>query len=268
VNPDYNDKLCEVDLDRIRFNPYQPRSFFSQDELRELAASIQSIGMVHPPTVRESNQGQYELISGERRIRAAKLAGLKKLQVLVRSSSYSHSAQAALIENIQRVDLNPIEIAKGLRQLMQEFKMSQEDVAQKIGKKRSTVANYLRLLSLPIDIQESVINEQITMGHAKAILSVNDSEMQSRLHKQVLKEGLTVREAEKAVLKHVSKSEKAMPEVKSNIYLEHIAEQLQQKLGTKVSIHGGNAKGYIQIDYYHLDDLDRLLDLFEISMEK
>lgn len=256
--------LKEVSAELIRVNPFQPRRFFSPDELEELALSIKAVGLIHPPVVRPCEDGvSFELISGERRFRAAQLAGMKRIPVLVRESSYAVSAQAALIENIQRVDLNPMEVSKALHGLMEQFGFHQDELALRIGKKRSTVANYLRLLSLPKNIQDSVSTEMISMGHAKAILSLEGFEKQNLLHELILRDDLTVREAEEASLRISQKAKKqVLVYANRDFYLEQIAERLQQKLGTKVSIQGKGKKGRIYIDYYGLDDLDRLIAFF------
>lgn len=256
-------EIKEISIEQIEVNPFQPRRHFAREELEELAASIQIVGLIHPPLVRPKEQSdKYELISGERRYRAAQLAGLQKIHVIVRSSSNSHSAQAALIENIQRVDLNPIEIAKALKSLIEQFGFQQDELATRIGKKRSTVANYLRLLALPKNIQDSVSAETITMGHAKAILSLDGFEKQSRLFELILRDDLTVREAEETALRINEKAKRqTLVYVNRDFYLEEIASRLQEKLGTKVMIQGKGKKGRISIDYYSLDDLDRLLSL-------
>jgi ParB family transcriptional regulator, chromosome partitioning protein len=261
------EEVREVDLSKININPYQPRRSFEQEELEGLAQSIRSVGLLHPPLVRPLADGeQYEIISGERRFRAAQLAGLKKIPVLVRHTTYCLSAQAALIENIQRVDLNPLEIAKALRRLMEEFGFNQDRLAQQVGKKRSTVANYLRLLSLPESIQDSVSKGVITMGHAKAILSLEGFEKQHLLHELILRDNLTVREAEEAALRISEKAKKQnLTYTTRNFYLEQLAEKMQHKLGTKVTIQGKGKGGRIYIDYYNLDDLDRLLNLFGLQ---
>lgn len=263
------DELREIDIGEIEVNPYQPRRFFDQAELQELAQSILAVGLIHPPTVRPRSQGGYELISGERRFRASQLAGLAKIPVLVRSSSSnSISAQAALIENIQRVDLNPIEIAKSLRSMIEEFGFNQEDLARRIGKNRSTVANYLRLLALPENIQDSIKSERITMGHAKAILSLDEVEKQNLLHELVMRDSLTVRETESAALRIAEKAKRnALVYATRDFYLEQLAEKLQRRLGTKVLIQGKGKRGRISIDYYNFDDLDRLLQLLGMQQE-
>jgi len=182
------EEIREVDVEKITINPFQPRRHFSPTELEELAESIKAVGLIHPPVVRPAGD-LYEIISGERRYRACKLMGLLTIPVVVRAASNTISAQASLIENIQRVDLNPIEIAKALRSLVEQFGFNQDDLALRIGKKRSTVANYLRLLALPKGIQDSVSSDVITMGHAKAILSLEGFEKQNLLHELILRDG-------------------------------------------------------------------------------
>lgn len=258
-----NGMIKEVPLALVMVNPYQPRRYFAQEELEELALSIKAVGLIHPPVVRLREDGEtYELVSGERRLRATQLAGMEKITVLVRNSSHAISAQAALIENIQRVDLNPIEIAKALRSLIEQFGFLQEELAARVGKKRSTVSNYLRLLGLPKRIQDSVSSGEMTMGHAKAILSLEGFEKQNLLFELILRDGLTVREAEEASLRIAEKAKKqTLVYAERNFYLEQIAQRIQDKLGTKVTVQGKGKRGRITIDYYSLDDLDRLLDM-------
>jgi ParB family transcriptional regulator, chromosome partitioning protein len=258
------EELKEVDLQLIVVNPYQPRRHFAQEELEELSQSIKTVGLIHPPVARAKSDGTFELVSGERRFRACQLAGFKTMSLLVRNSSHSISAQAALIENIQRVDLNPLEVAKALRSLIEEFGLDHEQLASQIGKNRSTVVNYLRLLSLPKSIQDGLSAGMTTMGHAKAILSLEGFEKQNLLYEIILRDDLSVREAEEAALRISQKAKRQnLAYVSRNFYLEQLAERLQQSLGTKVSIQGKGKKGKITIDYYNLDDLDRLIALFE-----
>jgi ParB family chromosome partitioning protein len=261
------DDLREVLLSQIQINPYQPRREFKKEELQELADSIKAVGIIHPPLVRMLGDSEkYELIAGERRFRASQIACLKSIPVLVRKTSYAQSAQAALIENIQRIDLNPLEIAKALKQLMDDFNFSQERLSQQIGKKRSTVANYLRLLTLPMTIQTSIWQGAISMGHAKAILALESEDKQKLLHDLILRDTLNVREAEQAAARINQKAKKQqLSYVTRDFYLEQLAEKIQQNLGTKVVIQGKGKKGRISIDYYNLDDLDRLLDIFGIK---
>lgn len=260
--------VVEVALCDIHANPYQPRFEFSEENIKELADSIRAIGLLQPPLVRQIGD-RYELIAGERRFRACELAGLKKIPVFVKNSDGEHSAEAALIENIQRVDLNPIEVARALRSLIDQFGFNQEELALRIGKKRSTVANYLRLLSLSSTIQESVQTGQISMGHAKALLSLPELEKRTVLHQKIIREGLTVRETEQTVKKmegNLRKQNKSR--CPGNLFLEEIARNLEKKLGTKVSIQPKDKQGHrgqIIIDYYNLDDLDDLMDILSLT---
>ncbi len=260
--------MIEIELSQITINPFQPRKHFSKEELEELAQSIRSIGLIQPPTVvpLPEKEGFFELISGERRFRAAEIAGLKKIPVIVSSQDRHYSAEAALVENIQRVDLNPLEIARALRRMIIEFDYQQDELADKVGKKRSTIANYLRLLSLPKEIQDSLATGRISMGHAKAILSLEGFDRQLVLHEQVIANELSVRETEEAA-QSIDKLPKRRLGVVStgDCYLEELVGKIQQRFGTKVSIQGSGKKGKISIDYYSLDDLDRILDLLGVG---
>lgn len=261
-------RLAEIDVDSIKANPYQPRTQFSQEELEELAFSIREFGLIHPPVVRLSENGGYELISGERRYQASKLAGLRKIPVLIRSSTHTVSAQLALIENIQRVDLNPLEVAKALKALVEEFGFSQEDLAQRIGKKRSTVANYLRLLALPKGIQDGLAGNMITMGHAKAILSLDTADQQTLLFELILRDSLSVRQAEESAKRLTEKAKKkTLVYANRDFFLEQLSEKIQERLGTKVFIQGKGRRGRIHIDYYSLDDLDRVLAILGLEAQ-
>ena len=259
-----DDELRLVSLSQIVMNPYQPRREFNHEELQELADSIQAVGILHPPLVRPiSGSNNYELISGERRIRAAKLASLDPIPVYIRKTDHGVSAQAALIENVQRVDLNPLEIAFALKKLIEEFGLTQEDLAHRIGKKRSTIANYLRLLSLPHFIQLSIKKGLLSMGHAKAILSLIEEEKQILLHEMIQRDSLSVREAEQTAKRISEKAQrKQLNFVHRDFHLEQMAEKIQEKLGTKVLIQSKGKKGRISIDYYSFEDLERLLTLF------
>ncbi len=262
-------KLLEIEIERITVNPYQPRREFKQAELEELAQSICTVGLLHPPLVRYLPESDsYELISGERRFRASQLAGKTTIPVFIRLSTPITSAYAALIENVQRVDLNPLEIAKALKKLIQDFGFSQEQLAHKIGKKRSTLANYLRLLSLPDSIQQSLNAALITMGHAKAILALENAEKQLLLHELILRDDLSVREAEKAAVRIGEKSKKnQLTYVTRDFYVEQLSEKIQQQIGTKTVIHNNGKKGHISLYYYNFDDLDRLLNILGVSQD-
>lgn len=268
--PKLSTEALEVDISKISVNPFQPRKQFSDQELQELSESIRAVGLIHPPVVRKCpGEDRYELIAGERRLRACQRLGWDQILVVVRASTVCQSAQAALIENVQRIDLNPLEIAESLKSLLSEFGFSQEQLAERVGKKRSTVANYLRLLSLPESIQQSLRNSAISMGHAKVLLSVNSSEKQQLLHELVLRDGLTVRELEKRVKKATPTRKRNAPQhPPRDVYLEQLEEVVTQTLGTKVSIQSAakeKQKGSIAIDYYSLDDLERILALLGVD---
>ncbi len=255
--------FIEVDIDQIRESPFQPRTTFSEEELEELALSIKSSGVIQPPVVRKITRGDeilyYELIAGERRIRASKKAGLTKIKVIVREASEQEAAKATLIENLQRVDLDPIEMSRAFARLIEIFQMTQEQVASKVGKKRSTVANYLRLLTLPSPIQQAITSGKITMGHAKAILSLSDEKMQQMLHDLILEHNLSVRAAEK-------ESRKVVGTKRKNPHLEELETRLSEALGTKVTLTPNSKEaGTVTIHYYHSADLDRLLACLRIN---
>ena len=268
VATETKEELREVGIGSIEASPYQPRSRFAEEELRELSESIRSVGLIHPPVVRESDRpGIYELIAGERRFRASKMAGLTRIPVMVVRRSDRRTAQASLIENLQRVDLSPVEIAQALRNLIDQFGFTQDELATRIGKRRSTLSNYLRTLTLPKEIQESLTSRDLTMAHAKVILTVEDLELRMALHERIIDEQLTVREAEQLLQQWVEKAEierkKQRPKTNDDIHLKSVSESLQEQLGTKVTIRGTGKKGSIQLDYHSLEDLNRLFDLIK-----
>lgn len=255
----YRDRVGEelkvVPCDCIAVNPFQPRKQFCEEEIESLACSIRALGVIHPPVVRPISDERYELISGERRWRAAQKAGLTEIPVLVRPHSDEDSAQAALVENVQRVDLNPIEVARSLADLAHRFGLTQEQLADRIGKKRSTVANYLRLLTLPAEIRDSVASGEISMGHAKAILSQEGLEKQLHLFRRIVQGKLSVREAEGATV-GVSRG----GEAESQLYLRDLEERLRRSLGMKVAVRSrGRNGGVVAIEYSDLDGLDQVL---------
>lgn len=250
------EKIQEIDIHLIDENPHQPRRYFASQDLEELAASIVEIGLIHPPVVRKVGK-KFELVAGERRLRALKLLGKKTISVVVREMSDPDSAHSALIENIQRVDLNVMEVAFALKELMTRLSLTQELLADKVGKKRSTVANYLRLLQLPEDIKTLLRNETLTMGHAKAVFSLPSS-FQHKLCEAIIKENLSVREAETRARKFIKTKEKKSPQ---DVHLAEIKSSLERQFGTKVEITGSK----IILDYYGWDDLDRMLELLGVK---
>lgn len=264
------DQIIEVPVEKIRVSPFQPRRVFADQQIDELASSIEEVGIIQPPVARYlPEEDVYELISGERRMRAAQKAGMRFIPIILRENDTQHSAEAALVENIQRVDLNPIEVAEALRALSQKFGLNQDELAHRVGKKRSTVANYLRLLSLPEEIQESLGRGEITTGHAKAILSLETKKEQLKLHKEILKKGLTVRQTERTSSKSSKKEggTSSSRKAQNDIHLTEIEKKIEETLGTKVSIQGSAAKGKVVIDYYSLADLEKILQAIGTPQE-
>lgn len=256
----------EIDVDKLLPNPHQPRTEFDKDALQELADSIKEHGVIQPVLAEKAEGGNYYIIAGERRTRAAKLAGLKKIPVRIQSFSEEKKLEVALIENIQREDLNALEEAIAYRKLMDMCGITQEEVARRVGKNRSTVTNALRLLKLPEDMQTSLANDEITAGHARALLSVTNPADQRILFARILGQDLSVRETERQAAElngggkaTVKKSNK--PAVKKDPDISSLEERFIEALGTKVQLKGSLEKGVLQIDYFSRDDLDRIFQL-------
>ena len=265
ANTDEGTKLF-VDIEKLIPNPHQPRTEFKQEALEELADSIKEHGVFNPPIVEEVGDGNYYIIAGERRTRAAKIAGLKQIPVLIEKYSEQQKLEIAIIENIQREDLSPLEEAKAYHNLMELANLNQEDVAKRVGKNRSTVANALRLLKLPEDMQKALLDGTLSAGHARAILSVVSQSDQRILFAKIIGGGISVREAEtlatemnigKKELK-VKKSAKTVARDPDYAFLE---QQMIEKLSTKVSLSGNFDKGTLTIEYFSRDDLDRIFDI-------
>ena len=249
--------IHEIELDKIIPNEYQPRKHFDDEKLKELAASIKEQGIIQPVIVHRSGSG-YQLIAGERRWRASRLAGLKTIPALVKEATKRELIEMSLIENIQREDLNPIEAAEAYKRLQDEFKLTQEDLARRVGKERSTVTNFLRILGLPKEVKLELATGALSMGHAKALLSLERVRDQLQAATTIIKKGLSVREAEAfaAKMKNPAKEKKARP----NLELKAVEEKLRKSLGTKVSITAKAKGGHIVIEYYSADELDRILE--------
>ncbi|GAB4231528.1 MAG: ParB/RepB/Spo0J family partition protein [Chlamydiales bacterium] len=258
-------KFAYVKLNSIRVNPYQPRRVFEQEALEELASSIKEIGLIQPLVVRSIGSDLYELIAGERRFRACQIVQLETVPILIKHTDTSKAAEASLVENIQRVDLNAIEIGRALRRLMVDFSLTQEEIASRVGMKRSSVANYLRLLSLPIEAQEALIKGSITMGHAKVLLSIEHGHLQHTLLNECIHKQWSVRQIEKEAKKCQHKGAMTRTTKTPDIHIERFSETLQNKLGTKVTMKGSPEKGRITIEYFSLEDLDRLSEIFGIN---
>ncbi|NKB81047.1 MAG: ParB/RepB/Spo0J family partition protein [Nitrospirales bacterium] len=252
--------IQDIPLAQILPNPHQPRKHFSGPALAELAESVEQSGVLQPILVRLTGDGKYELIAGERRLRAAKLAKLHSIPALVKNSSDEQSMLLSLVENIQRQDLNPIEEAKTYLRLMKEFGLTQEHVAVRVGKERSSVANLTRLMSLPKTIQSLVESEQISLGHAKVLLGVKDVQTQEMIAQKIVTQTLSVRQAEDLAARHNSPREisKKNQPVQRALELE---TQLRQILGTRVTITRGKRGGKIAISYFSQDDLTRIAEV-------
>lgn len=257
--------MLECDVDRIVPNPYQPRRDFPENEMAELADSVKVQGILQPLLVRESASGGYELIAGERRLRAAKMAGLFKVPIIVKNIGDNELLELSIVENIQRQNLNPMEEAEAYLRLLNDFKMTQEKIARQVGKSRSAVANFLRLNQLPDDIKSSIKDGLISMGHARALLGAETSALQRQAWKIVILRGLSVRETEALVQRLNSEKQRVKkPEQRpKDVYFLNIEEDLARHFGTKVLIKRRGQKGKVEIEFYSNDDLDRLLGLFK-----
>ncbi|MGE5314602.1 MAG: ParB/RepB/Spo0J family partition protein [Acidobacteriota bacterium] len=265
--------IATIEIAKIRPNPYQPRLDFLPQALDELKRSIQEKGIIQPVTVRRTGTGMFELISGERRVRASQELGLQTIPAYIISvTSDAEMLELGLIENLQRDDLNPIEIALSFKRLIEECIIKAEDVAQKVGKDRSTVVNFLRLLRLPDKIQQSVRDNKITMGHARALLAAGDEKTQIKLHKKILEEGWSVRKIEQAVKGTNGKAGSSAsssgasqaPAARGSAEFQPIESRLRQRFGTKVMVRkNANGGGEVVLEYYNADDLDRIIELLE-----
>ena len=253
----------KVRLSQVEPNREQPRKNFDKDALEELAESIKIHGLIQPIIV-QKKEDYYEIIAGERRWRAAKIAGLKELPVVIKEYTPQEVMEIALIENIQRKDLNPIEEAIAYKSLINEYNLKQDELAKKMSKSRAAIANSMRLLKLAEDVQEMIINQELSMGHARALLAIEHEELQIDTAKTVIEKGLSVRETEKLV-KNILKPKQIrmeIPPVDKAVY-DQIQDRLKEVMGTKVSINPKkNGKGKIEIEYYSSEELERLIELF------
>ncbi len=254
-----NDEVIKIPVENILPNPNQPRYYFDEVNLKDLSDSIKEHGVIQPIIVTKVGENKFELIAGERRLQASKLAGMKDIPAIVRIATNQQKLELALIENIQRHDLNAIEEGKAYKKLQNEFKLSQDEIAKRTGKNRSTVANIMRLLDLPIEIQRGIIEEKITPGHARAILSLDNQEKQRALYTLILKNDLTVRAAENKVREvtvhtHTRKVSKSI-----DPRIQEMEDKAQQKLGTKVRINKNGSRGKILIDFFSDEEFDKIV---------
>lgn len=261
--------LSMINVADIRINPNQPRKTYDKEKLDELAESIRAHGMIEPVIVRPVDGGTFELVAGERRFRAAVQAGLRAIPAVARVLDDRQALEVALVENLQREDIKPLECAEAYRQLMEDFGLTQEEIAQRVGKSRSAVANTLRLLNLPSEIQESLAAGDITEGHARALLSISDPDRRLEVWRRILDEGLSVRQAESASRLPRAKAGVSGPGVSRATRHRHadpnladVEDKLRRYLGTKVSITRCDThRGVIEIEFYDDEDLMRILDL-------
>lgn len=271
-----NNPLLELPILDIERSPYQPRREFKEEELRELAESLKNNGLIQPPSVRKLPSGKYELIAGERRLRAAQFAGWKKIQVIVKDVDEETAAIMTTTENIQREDLNPIEEAASYKILQDKFSLTQAEVAERVGKGRATVANATRLLELPDEVKALVSNRLLSVGHAKVLLSVEGEKERTLLARDCVNEQLTVRQLEKKVLKihqPVVVPPRGTPDL-PEAYVRHLTERMKKHLGCAVRLspgvthpNGRHTKGVLEIDFLANDDLDRIISMLGVSVE-
>ncbi len=257
-----DDQVIEVKIEDIRPNPYQPRKEFDPKALEELKQSVEEHGIIQPLIARKSIKG-YELVAGERRLRAAKLAQLKTVPVVVKDFTDDQLMEIGLIENLQRENLNAIEEAQAYEKLMKRFSLTQEELAKRVGKSRPHVANFIRLLQLPAEVQKLVSEGKLSMGHARALLAVDEEQLKRKLAKKVIEEDLSVRQLEELVQKlpkNVSR-ETIRKKAGKNPLIKQTEDQLRSYFGTSVHVRHGNKKGKIEIEYYSDEDLQRIIEL-------
>ena len=256
--------IAEIDINLIETNPFQPRTEFDETALKELAQSIKEQGVVQPVTVRKLGYNKYQLISGERRLRASKMAGLAKIPVFIRVANDEQMLELALIENIHRENLNAIEVAISYQRLIDECNMTQEEVSDKVGKSRSAVANFLRLLKLPVEVQIAIRDGHITMGHARALINITDKEQQLKLLQQIIEGEMNVRQTEELAEK--AKNPEAKERKQTNFIPEHFKSKiktLSQTLNTKVKVtRNVIGQGSVVIDFKDEAEFDRIMELF------
>ena len=269
--PSSGPSMSEIFIQEIEVNPFQPRTHFDEQALKELADSIKIHGIIQPITVRKLSKNKYQLISGERRFQASKIAGLKSLPAYVREADDQQMLEMALIENIQRQDLNAIEVALSYQRLISECNLKQEELGDRVGKNRSTITNYLRLLKLPPDIQIAVRDNKISMGHARAIINIENVDAQLSLYKKILKDDLSVRQVEAMVRQLLQASTTKQTKSGDTRSLDSVHRELnnlQSKLsshfGTKVQIKSDGKKGDLTIPFYSIEDLNRILDILKV----
>lgn len=256
--------INDIDINQISPNPDQPRTTFDQDALDELATSIKELGIIQPLSLRKIGTDSYQIIAGERRYRAAKLAGLTSVPAYIRTASESELTEMALIENIQREDLNAIEIALTFKKLIDQYNLTQERLSERIGKKRATIANFLRLLRLPAEVQLGLRDRKVDMGHARALLSVEEPTLQLKLYDRIIKEGLSVRKVEELAKKMGEEESKQTVKVEQSYDFDLLKANFSSKFKTPVSFSCDNSgKGKISFSFKNEGELERLITIFD-----
>ena len=252
--------IIDLPLENITNNPFQPRTHFNEETLKELSVSIKELGVIQPITVRKIKGNQYELVSGERRLRASKLAGLDRIPSYVRLANDQESLEMALVENIQRQDLDPIEIGLSYQRLIDEIKLTQDQLSERVGKKRSTIANYMRLLKLDPIIQTGIRDQFITMGHGRALVNIEDSKLQLDLYKQIVKKGLSVRAIE-TLVKSFRNTKTSYTNSYLSPFIKQAAEELEIIFDTSVSVTSNNqGKGVLKITFESQEKLQHIIN--------
>ena len=265
-NTDNKNSTLSISINKIKSDKDQPRKSFDSEKIAELTESIKTHGIIQPLILRKIDNDQYIIVAGERRWRAAKIAGLKEVPAIIMDLTESEILEISLIENIQRQDLNPIEEAIAYKKLIDDFKMTHEELSKRIGKSRTSITNTMRLINLDDRVQQYIIEGVISEGHGRALLGIKDFEIQYELAQQVIDEKLSVRELEKIIRRIIEPNNRNSSSSKQelNPYYKEIKNQLQSYFGTKVNISNKNNKGKIEIEYYSEDDLQRILDIINI----
>ena len=252
--------IIDLPIEKISNNPFQPRTHFNEESIKELSTSIKQLGVIQPVTVRKIKGNKYQLVSGERRLRASKLAGLNTIPSYVRLADDKESLEMALVENIQRQDLDPIEIGLSYERLINEIKLTQDQLSERVGKKRSTIANYMRLLKLDPIIQTGIRDKFITMGHGRALVNINDSKLQIELYKKIVKKGLSVRGIE-SLVKNLRDNKTKSTDNYLSPFINQAAEELKTILGTSVSVSSNKqGKGILKINFDSQEELQNILN--------
>ena len=252
--------IVDLPIEKISNNPFQPRTHFNEESIKELSTSIKQLGVIQPVTVRKIKGNKYQLVSGERRLRASKLVGLKTIPSYVRLADDKESLEMALVENIQRQDLDPIEIGLSYQRLIDEIKLTQDQLSERVGKKRSTIANYMRLLKLDPIIQTGIRDQFITMGHGRALVNISDSKLQIDLYKKIVKKGLSVRGVE-SLVKNLRDTKTKSSDNYLSPFINQAAEELKIILGTSVSVSSNKqGKGILKINFDSQEELQHILN--------